>query len=555
MSVETAARVAASAALETHANTVSAAVVVASALATTADTHANTVSAAAASIETHVNTVSNAVSVVSVGVDRVSQAVSVETAARVAASAALETHANTVSAAVVVASALATTADTHANTVSAAVVSVETHVNTVSNAVSIVSVGVDRVSQAVSVETAARVAASAALETHANTVSAAVVVASALATTADTHANTVSAAVVVASALATTADTHANTVSAAVVVASALATTADTHANTVSAAVVTATAAQTLAAVTGRGATTATAVSFTNATTATSTTTGALQVTGGTAIGENLYVGGKTVHGHTTSVLNTQHQFVSGSGTAGVAAFVQYYVASNPYIFFARSKSNTVGTATAVANGDELMNLAFSGNDGTNWIQGARIQGVVTNTVATNSVPTDLVFFTGTVSGGTERMRIAYGGVTTFQGTVIAPTFSGNATTANYADLAENYTADAQYEPGTVLQFGEWSEVTRTAIDATPKVVGVVSTDPAYLMNNRLTGEFVVKVALMGRVPCKARGPIAKGDLLVATADGMVRAEGNPKVGTVVGKALEHFYGEEGVIEIIVGLK
>jgi len=158
-----------------------------------------------------------------------------------------------------------------------------------------------------------------------------------------------------------------------------------------------------------------------------------LQVTGGTAIGDNLYVGGKTVHGHTTSVLNTYHQFVGGSAAAGAAAFVQYYVAGNPFVWFARSKTNTVGTAAAVANGDTLTNLAFSGNDGTNWIYGAMIQAVVTGTVASNSVPTDLVFYTGTGSGGTERMRIASGGTTTFSGAITST-----------GDITAYYSSDAR---------------------------------------------------------------------------------------------------------------
>jgi hypothetical protein len=142
-----------------------------------------------------------------------------------------------------------------------------------------------------------------------------------------------------------------------------------------------------------------------------------------------------------------------------------------------------------------------------------------------------------------------------YYGYIYASVFSGTAVYANYADLAENYVADAQYEAGTVVQFGELSEVTISTVDATARVVGVVSSKPAYLMNNALKGDFVVSVALMGRVPCKVRGPVAKGDMLVATTGGYARAEANPKVGTVIGKSLEPFYGDEGIIEIIVGLK
>ena len=124
---------------------------------------------------------------------------------------------------------------------------------------------------------------------------------------------------------------------------------------------------------------------------------------------------------------------------------------------------------------------------------------------------------------------------------------------ANYADLAEKYVADAAYAPGTVLMFGGDKEVTQCAHDMCSRVAGVVSTNPAYLMNSGLEGEHTVELALTGRVPTKVRGPILKGDLIVSAGDGHARAEGIPQVGTVIGKALEDFNGDAGVIEVVVG--
>jgi len=124
---------------------------------------------------------------------------------------------------------------------------------------------------------------------------------------------------------------------------------------------------------------------------------------------------------------------------------------------------------------------------------------------------------------------------------------------ANYADLAEKYVADAAYAPGTVLMFGGDKEVTECAHDMCSRVAGVVSTNPAYLMNSGLEGEHTVELALTGRVPTKVRGPIQKGDLIVSAGDGHARAEGLPQVGTVIGKALEDFNGDTGVIEVVVG--
>jgi hypothetical protein len=124
---------------------------------------------------------------------------------------------------------------------------------------------------------------------------------------------------------------------------------------------------------------------------------------------------------------------------------------------------------------------------------------------------------------------------------------------ANYADLAEKYVADAAYAPGTVLMFGGDKEVTQCVHDLCSRVAGVVSTNPAYLMNSGLEGEHTVELALTGRVPTKVRGPILKGDLIVSAGDGHARAEGLPQVGTVIGKALEDFNGDSGVIEVVVG--
>ena len=85
------------------------------------------------------------------------------------------------------------------------------------------------------------------------------------------------------------------------------------------------------------------------------------------------------------------------------------------------------------------------------------------------------------------------------------------------------------------------------------KVAGVVSTNPAHLMNAGLESANVVDLALQGRVPCKVTGVVEKGDLMVAAGNGFARAEADPKVGTVIGKSLEAHAGGEGVIEVAVG--
>jgi len=129
---------------------------------------------------------------------------------------------------------------------------------------------------------------------------------------------------------------------------------------------------------------------------------------------------------------------------------------------------------------------------------------------------------------------------------------TGSTLQATWADLAEKYSADADYEPGTVLEFGGKNEVT-IAEDSTRRVAGVVSTNPAYVMNIECAGDHVVTIAMTGRVPCKVRGKIQKGDMMVAAGNGYARAEFNPIYGSVIGKSLEDFDGIEGIIEVVVG--
>tara|TARA_R110000803_G_scaffold30857_3_gene69262 strand:- start:9691 stop:16278 length:6588 start_codon:yes stop_codon:yes gene_type:complete len=138
---------------------------------------------------------------------------------------------------------------------------------------------------------------------------------------------------------------------------------------------------------------------------------------------------------------------------------------------------------------------------------------------------------------------------------VYATLFQGTATSARFADLAENYLGDNTYEPGTVIMFGGVNEVTLANEMMTTKVAGVVSTNPAHLMNADLEGDFVVTVALTGRVPCKVVGNITKGDMIVTSdVPGVGVAIDNPKLGSVIGKALQDYNSTDiGTIEVVVG--
>jgi hypothetical protein len=130
------------------------------------------------------------------------------------------------------------------------------------------------------------------------------------------------------------------------------------------------------------------------------------------------------------------------------------------------------------------------------------------------------------------------------------------ATTALYADLAENYRADADYAPGTVVVFGGTQEITVSDQSHDTRVAGVVSTNPAHLMNSGMGGEHAVTVALTGRVPCWVQGPVAKGDRLVNISAGTAgRLDDDlAQIGCMVGKSLEDITTTQRLlIEVSVG--
>jgi hypothetical protein len=136
-------------------------------------------------------------------------------------------------------------------------------------------------------------------------------------------------------------------------------------------------------------------------------------------------------------------------------------------------------------------------------------------------------------------------------------TVFAKATSAQYADLAEMYSADNIYPPGTVVEFGGNNEITATTKSHSTQVAGIISTNPSYLMNSGINCENALEVALVGRVPCRVVGTVRKGDRLVASdilgvATLLDMSQYQP--GCIVAKALEDYNSTEpGVIEVAVG--
>jgi hypothetical protein len=212
-------------------------------------------------------------------------------------------------------------------------------------------------------------------------------------------------------------------------------------------------------------------------------------------------------------------------------------------------ESGTSNVSFAGANGNVLL---VSGGNTTGIVTdtGANITGTLN---ATGNITGGNLITAGLVSLASITKTGSNGVGNIGSSTSVFDTVFAKATSAQYADLAEMYEADADYAPGTVLCFGGEKEVTLCGQTNSTRVAGVVSTNPSYLMNSGQSGEYVAAVALTGRVPCRVTGTIRKGDLIVATGDGRGCANNSASVGTVIGKALANFEGADGIIEVVVG--
>jgi hypothetical protein len=207
------------------------------------------------------------------------------------------------------------------------------------------------------------------------------------------------------------------------------------------------------------------------------------------------------------------------------------------------------GSGTVTANAATLTGTVLNATVITSSLTsvGALNAGSITSGFGAIDIGTDTITVGGIINANANGVGNIGSSATRFNQVFAL------ASSAQYADLAEKYTADAEYAPGTVLVFGGTAEVTVDAVDGDRRVAGVVSTNPAYIMNDALDSTNVATVALTGRVPCLVTGTVRKGDLMVAAGLGRARAEADPRVGTVIGKALEDHDGESGTIEVVVG--
>ena len=332
----------------------------------------------------------------------------------------------------------------------------------------------------------------------------------------------------------------------------------------------------------------------------TSTTTGTMVVSGGVGINGSIY--SSTIN---TTNFSTANALITGgsiTGTTGAFTTLQVtnFTSANADITGAGSQ---IGVTSAGAV-DRIGSIYATTLNPTNFstanalVTGGSITGgtgAFTTLTATNFSAANAVSITGTSIGtavvtnfSTANSRITGGSITgttgaftTLQATnlssgnlqvsgSILPTANasynigsstawfgnifGISSQAKYADFAEKYSSDYFYEAGTVVVFGGEKEITVSTIDHDPSVAGVISTDPAYLMNADTEG---LPVAFTGRVPCKVLGPVKKGQVLVTShIMGVAQAINNSKYvpGCVIGKSLESIDSTEvKTIEVVVG--
>ena len=215
-----------------------------------------------------------------------------------------------------------------------------------------------------------------------------------------------------------------------------------------------------------------------------------------------------------TGLINTSGNIICASISAGT------------YVGLSSSKINT--NASNVTVDSSYVNVAINGSN-------------IASFGAAGIMPT------ANASGSLGSTTVRWNNIVGVSGNFLS-------VNANYADLAENYTSDSDYAPGTVLVFGGEAEVTQSHSSHDTRIAGVVSTNPAYLMNGAESG---IAVALQGRVPCRVLGPVSKGDRVVASHIAGVAQVLDPaqyQPGCIIGKALQAIDSTDiSTIEVVVG--
>jgi len=143
--------------------------------------------------------------------------------------------------------------------------------------------------------------------------------------------------------------------------------------------------------------------------------------------------------------------------------------------------------------------------------------------------------------------------------------FGGNVFTAGTinsggADVAEEFKTLQYLKPGTVVVMGDsgYKSAKPSEKKNDKTVIGVVSDNAGVIMGqiNEASKAKIAMVGVVGVNVTNENGAIKKGDLLVTSdISGRAMRADNPQTGTVIGKALEDFNGQEGNIKALINLQ
>jgi len=226
---------------------------------------------------------------------------------------------------------------------------------------------------------------------------------------------------------------------------------------------------------------------------------------------------------------------ISAGGTANV-------------LIVTSTNANVGGNINVSSNANVSGNINLSGN----IVDSGGQLGISTTsngniTLAPNG--TGVVVITSDLRNGQANGVGNIGSSSTYFNTMFA-----KATSAQYADLAEQFECDQVHDAGTVMVFAGDNEITQSTQYADQRLAGIISTDPAYLMNAEQANS--VPIAMAGRVPCWVVGPVNKGDVLTTSstaghAEKLKNTDWLP--GVIVGKALESAPAGSHKIMVVVG--
>ena len=272
------------------------------------------------------------------------------------------------------------------------------------------------------------------------------------------------------------------------------------------------------------------------------TVSGLLTSSGGASIS-----GGATINGSTT--LNGTLSGTTGTFSSGVQGTT---IAAQGW-----------GLRVLGGSGDTQGIIQFTNNAGNaQWASITATNNVLTLNATTTNVTGLTSISTTNISGNFvptgANLSVSIGNTTNWFNSVYAQNFYGTSVFAKYADLAENYISDTVAEPNAIMVIGGDEEVTVSTVSHDPRVIGVMSQNPAYLMNSEIDG-IGSAIALAGRVPVRVKGPINRGDCVVSSDIAGVGEKLDIyryTPGCIVGKALVAIPDDSiQAIEVVIGVR